>query len=647
MFVHANSNVWTETTSLLKAFVVGARFDTKIITILLLPILLLAIGEAIARKAGAGWRKIYVAVNTLLFTLTAVLLTVDFFYYSFFQSHIDQIAFALIKDDTAEILKSAWTDFPLFRILVGTALLALVAYGLFWWMFKVKLPQKYHLRITTFMAALLIFVTAYFYGLRGTFSTFPLQMDDSTISSNPFINQLTLNGIYTLQQAVKQSKKNKIGGDPAQYLQANNLDLRQLVADFLQTDLQNVSEQDPLSALRCTTPVNKFLEENPPHVIILQMESMGTIYFTKHSRQLNLLGKLADVLQDKNCYVFKNFMPATNGTIGTLEHFVTQTPFVSVAQSPFYANLFSTATALPFLQNHYQTNFITGAKLGWRNINNYLPAQGFGSLEGREFLLEHYPDAIENDWGVFDEYMFDRMFEKLEHSTAPQYIFGMTTTNHTPYVIPNTYTLLPIAVGDSLRQLIRSTVNIDKTTIKNLQTYQYACDRLGKFIDKVKNSPFGNNTIIVASGDHNLRQSFNLDDAQLYWMYSVPMVAYIPEKYLAAAQLNTEQWAWHGDIFPTIYGLALSNTSYIKLGRDLTRDTTHSYAVNSLTRIFADAGVYDAEQNLYFRWKDGNKHYLTIAPELADDADLQKVRQSAIASYHLKVYLEYENTNRK
>jgi phosphoglycerol transferase MdoB-like AlkP superfamily enzyme len=645
LFAYANAEVWNEKQALLKSFVMGVRFDTKVITVLLLPVLFLSIIELLLNRKQRNWCKIYTLINTILLVLTALMLTVDFFYYSFFQSHIDILIFGLIHDDTIEILKSVWTDFPVIKIIVSITVLLFLVWRLFVRLFKIDIARKIPMKIILVIPVALVFITVYFYGLRGTFSMFPLQIDDSAISNNPFINNLTLNGIFTFQKAVKQNKENSIDENPQTYLQRNNLDLRQLVADFLQTEVQNVDENEPVKSLYYTTPVNKFVEENPPHVVFIQMEGMGSIYFSRHSEQLNLLGKLADICSENDIYVFHNFMSAANLTIPTLEHFVTQTPVTSVAQSPFYGTRFSTATAIPFLQNHYQTSFVTGAKSGWRNINNYLPAQGFQSVEGWAYIAENNPDAKANDWGIFDEYMFDRIFEKLEKNTAPQYIFGMSITNHSPYKIPAHYQPLPLTVDDSLRKIIRPTVD-ENTALKNFETYQYACDALGRFIQKVKDSPFARNTVIIATGDHNIRQVFNFDNGQPYWTYSVPMIAYIPRQYLESIPLDTKQWAWHGDIFPTLYNLSLSNTSYIKLGRDLLRDTAMiSYAVNDWHRVFTTAGVCDMQQNLYFNWDES--HYLSPAPDLVDNRELQKACKSARALYHLKVYLEYENTTKK
>lgn len=643
LVTYANNDVWNEATSLFKAFLVGLLFDTKIITLLLLPILLFALVETFLNRKNKDWNKLYAITNTVFLLLSALILTIDFYYYSFFQTHIDVLVFGLINDDTKEVLKSVWTDFPVVRIILLLILIVFGAYKLFSRIFKIDIAKKIQLKPILFVPFLLIFAFGYFFGLRGSLSTFPLEMDDSTISKNQFINQLTLNGIFTLNEARIQYKKNNIAQDPHQYLEEKKIDLRQLVAHFLQIDKSEIDTENPLQQLYNTTPENTFLEENPPHVIVILMESMGTVYFTKHSEKLNLLGSLADVLD--GCSVFENFMPVGNGTITTLEGLITQTPIGSVAQSAYYNTPFSTATALPFLQKGYQTSFVTGAKLGWRNINNYIPAQGFRTIEGRELILDSNPKAQASGWGVFDEYLFDRIYEKLESTNEPQYIFGMTTTNHTPYEIPKHYKPLPITIDDSIRALIRPTVDIEKVTRKNFETFQYACDALGKFIKKIQNSSFAENTIIIATGDHNCRQSFDFDESQPYWTYSVPMIAYIPEKYLNGNSLDCKQWACHNDIFPTLYELALSEATYIKLGRNLLNDNTIPYAINNVYRVFSNEGVSNTNNTLLLNWVESN--YLMPADKESVHADLFKVRRSAQALQHLKNYLEYLNISKE
>ncbi|MDR0969332.1 MAG: LTA synthase family protein [Lentimicrobiaceae bacterium] len=641
LVTYANNEVWNETTSLFKAFLVGLLFDTKIISLLLLPILFFALVETFLNQKNKNWNKLYAITNTVFLLLSALILTIDFYYYSFFQTHIDILVFGLINDDTKEVLASVWTDFPIVRIFLLLILIGFGAYKLFSCLFKIDVTRKIRLTTTRFVSFVLIFAFGYFFGLRGSLTTFPLEVDDSTVSKNPFVNQLTLNGIFTLNEARILYKKNNIAQDPHQYLEEKKLDLQQLVANFLQIDKSEVDAENPLQQLYSTTPANTFLEENPPHVIVILMESMGTVYFTKHDEKLNLLGSLADVLD--GCYVFENFMPVGNGTISTLEGLITQTPIGSVAQSAYYNTPFSTATALPFLQKGYQTSFVTGSKLGWRNINNYIPAQGFQTIEGRELILDLNPNAQASGWGVFDEYLFDRIYEKLKNTNNPQYIFGMTTTNHTPYEIPKHYKPLPIAIDDSLRSLIRPTVNIEKTR-KNFETFQYSCDALGKFIKKIQECPLGENTIIIATGDHNCRQSFDFDESQMYWTYSVPMIAYIPQKYRMYDTLNYKQWACHNDIFPTLYELALSEATYIKLGRNLLNDTIIPYAINDKFRVFSNDGACYVSNSMHFDWNTSN--YL-IPTEKAISNDLFTVRQSAQALQYLKNYLEYVNISLK
>jgi len=56
--------------------------------------------------------------------------------------------------------------------------------------------------------------------------------------------------------------------------------------------------------LYSTTAHNEFLEKNPPNIVFILMESMSNHYFELHSKELNLLGDLNEILPE--LYYFKN-----------------------------------------------------------------------------------------------------------------------------------------------------------------------------------------------------------------------------------------------------------------------------------------------------------------------------------------------------
>ena len=76
--------------------------------------------------------------------------------------------------------------------------------------------------------------------------------------------------------------------------------------------------------LYSTTAHNEFLEKNPPNIVFILMESMSNHYFELHSKELNLLGDLNEILPE--LYYFKNGLSSFNGTIYSLENLLVNTP---------------------------------------------------------------------------------------------------------------------------------------------------------------------------------------------------------------------------------------------------------------------------------------------------------------------------------
>src|SRR3989338_3300808 len=104
----------------------------------------------------------------------------------------------------------------------------------------------------------------------------------------------------------------------------------------------------------------------------------------------------------------------------------------------------STSVALPFEKRGYQTSFVIGGKLGWRNLDKFVKRQHFQAVEGSAVLMSEVKDAKSWEWGVYDEFLFERIYNKIENSTGiPQFIFALTITNHTPFDLPDTYRPYP------------------------------------------------------------------------------------------------------------------------------------------------------------------------------------------------------------
>jgi phosphoglycerol transferase MdoB-like AlkP superfamily enzyme len=593
----------------MRAFWVGFRFDLVVSSYaMLLPFVLffsvLFVPSKFIKYQSfvTNFAFYYSLFAGLIFLIVSL---IDFYFYKFFQYHINILFFGIVNDDTLAVLKSVWTDYPFIRIM----LFILIIMWLYWYLLKKKIFNRTHNCPISHPVVKTLFVVLLFlvYGIsmRGSFNMFPLGTENGIICENNFVNTLAVNGVFSLKDAISEKNDQDIDTDIDKRLKENGFStIEEPLSIYLEKNIQ--PSENPEMQLIAHTRQDSFLRQNPPNVVFIQMESMSSYFLEFHSSTFNMLGSLEAQLPE--CILFRNFLSSTNGTIGSLLNLMVNSPLQSpISQSTYMNCKLSSSVAKPYKEAGYFTSFITGAEIGWRNLDKFVPNQYFDATEGAEVLAKKINNASRNEWGVYDEYLFDRMYQVLMQSNGkPQFIFAMTTTNHTPFSIPAHYKPYPVTMPDYILKNLKATPDIAQ---RNFTDYQYANDCLGRFIEMVRNSPLGQNTIIAASGDHNTRQLFNFSSNQILQKLSVPFLLYVPEKYLKHCNIDTSRFGSHKDIFPTLFNLSLSNAAYLKSGVNLL-DTSanNNFGIINCNVAINKYGCVDLDTRLYYKWeKSGSK----------------------------------------
>jgi phosphoglycerol transferase MdoB-like AlkP superfamily enzyme len=614
-------------TDLVNAFIMGFRFDAKVLSFGLLPLTLLGFTQLINRKESIincffyKTSLIYALFLLILFTLISI---IDFNFFKFFNTRISVLFFGIMEDDARAVFKSVWTDFPVVLNALFLIVFTIFLYFLLKWLLRKEVKGDYLRNFWLRAIFILFFFGLYFLGLRGSISMVPLDVRYSTISKNSFINALTLNGVFSLKTAYVDKKNSKINTDIPNMLKRYGFKTPgEAIAIY--SGEKNIDSINLSQNLISTTPPNSFLASNPPNVVFILMESMNGYYFDLNSPETNLLGKLEKQLAD--CYVFRNILSAGNLTIFSLEGILAGTPLAPISQSVYQNCSLSSSVAKPFKDNGYGTSFITGGQMGWRSLDKFISNQYFSIIEGESTLKKLYPGALTCEWGVHDEYMFDRILNILKSSEGkPQFVVGFTISNHTPFETPLTYKQYPLKINEELELRLKANPEI---AYKNFLAYQYANSCLGEFIENIRNSSLGENTIIVATGDHTNQSLFDFTDRDILKKYSIPLIFYLPEKYRPDHEVNTTRFGSHKDIFPTVFKLALSNTPYLNTGFDLlSGDDKSNFGVYNFSLAINSSGCVDFQgAPLYYRW--GNDSFNSLFP-------INKLHDSHLDSLYLR-----------
>jgi phosphoglycerol transferase MdoB-like AlkP superfamily enzyme len=567
----------------------GFRFDLKVSAIvgfLLLLVLPWVSGRVQGRIASV------VAFAYVMLSL------VNLHYFGFYKTPIDSLVFGLVEDDTAAVLQTIWRDFPV----VWTLLLAAALTGATVFLHRtlVKRVQPDVLLQTRHIATQLGLVLVAFFALafagKGTIREMALQRQHLTVTTSQFLNDMVPNGVIALKYAWDSRGQSQNLSDPLVGLKAMGFDSAQAAAQVL--GLPHGSEAEVKAALTAHEPV----QANTPkkNLIFFLMESWSAEPLLYQSPKFDVIGRLAPTLADPSmaCH-FSNFDSAHAGTHPSLEAILFSTPITPLTLGDVGRKPIPWAIPKVVRDAGYQTLFVTSARSGWRDLNRVLKVQGFDEVVDANTLKEAYPDATLGIWGVWDSYVFKYLSKRMAAQPAdkPLFVFVLTSTNHPPYDLPPDYQRV------SRDMSLWKGESSSDTLVPNLDSYHYAADLLGGFVQEVQKGPLHATTLVAATGDHNVR-SFGVyaEANRRYLVRQVPFVIWGD-----GLQCGTQQAlpASHRDMFNTLLPLAGIAGPYVNSGRNLLRSAIASTdPVNAPRAMFFTGDARNAKG----MWQLGNKN---------------------------------------
>lgn len=535
-----------------KAFFLGFRFDLSVLAYINSAVILILIISFIVKslrlfKFFTGIIKLY---YWIAFTALAVLNLIDFGFFTYFHEHINLLFFQFFEDDTYALIKTIAYDW---RFPIALTILVIVSFIIY----KLSaFTQKHLLNMRCLIASsywnfpvkAIIFILVpcvVFLAARGTVSMFPLGTFYTQISPNAFINKLSISSVHSLTDAIYAKSE-----------QSNN-------TIKLYEKLAINKDSIDMTAFNKTTPVNDAAAEIKPNVVFIILESFGETPIHYNSSEFNVLGGLKKHFDEDN--VFYNFLAAGKITIHCIESTILNMPqrplALQITQSPLAYNKYSSAAALPYKNAGYKTKAVYGGSLTWRGIENFFKTQGFDYTYGEGDIKNEY----RHEWGINDAQFFEIILRELKESPeSPKFIYAMSTATHPPYEVPPYYTPESLKIPEELKRMMPGEKKYGE---KIFQTYQFANQEAAKFLDAVKGSKLGENTIVVITGDHNLREINPPAKEDLFKKYAVPMYIYMPEK--LKKQMDASVSVCHMDIIPTLYELSLSEAEYVAAGTSL------------------------------------------------------------------------------
>lgn len=572
----------------LRALWMGLRIDLVLVAYLtVLPFLLILANALLWHPLPQRWLRGVLAIYfAVMYLLVLAVAGADLAFFSYFGEHINILFFGVFDDDTRALLAIARKNYNLF--LIG-GLVLLVTSGVIGMLRLAFGRDAWISREVRWWHGLLVYpllVVAIFFAARGSLGTFPLIKDVPEVSPDRFLNGLPMNGVLALQKAWEQYAASKADRSDLAAKMGYRDAFPRAVADFLGRPL--APDADPEAALWRTAGTRE--AQSPPHVVVVMVESFGAPILKYQSAQFDILGRLARHFAED--ILFRRFFSGGNGTITSLEplllNLLPRPASVPLSQSLYQRVAFPSAAARVFRQAGYETRFVYGGDLSWRNVGEFYRLQGFEHTEGKASILADVPGARSHDWGVFDQYAYRHVLRRLRQARRPQFIFLLTTNNHPPYTVPEDYQGPPLVMPAALKAHIRGDPAL---LAARLRDYQYALDSAGGFLDAIKASSLRERVVVALTGDNNTIEGVIRYDDPLKEAKRVPFYLYLPAA-LRPAHYDPAVAASHKDIFPTLYHRLPGQWRYLALGTDL-------FEPGTLHCGFNDAGVIQAPDGAF------------------------------------------------
>lgn len=596
------------------------RFDAQVAAyVLLLPtvfalVALLPVGRRYGGFVAAFNRLFFAIAALLLILLTAI----DMGFYRNFGTHINLTFFDFFNEGPWGLLRAIWEEY---NVMLYALLLVMGFVAVYFAVAFLEKKAVWHAVrasgssaslsskpvtprwVLLSSAFLLLYIGGMVIAMRGSVWMYPLQEEDIYVSESKMVNDVVPNAAYMLKKAWKEKKNSFVIPSDDRLLSDYGFSNVQEALDTY-TNGRVTLYEDTLAALHGALfeAVGDTLSHRQPNVVVVYAESWSNVMFRLDSPSFDVEQGMDRHFADD--LLFTNIQSVQNGTVASIENIAVSTPYPRLFRSRYRLKVLPTSIALPFKDSGYDTEFISGMDMAWENCAEAMTCQQFDKVSDKYHLLAEDKSYAYNGIGIYDEHLLNSIYNRLQAgSDKPQMMLAITTTNHPPFDFPDGMNLteIPDEVYDNAMFGVK-----DKAVLrKYIDGFRYLNSSLAVFLDRVKASPAADNTVIVITGDHNVRSVIDYNVVGSEWKHSVPLYVYLPPMLRKDVyKTMTSRYGSHDDILSTLAPMAFRNTKYYKMGNNLLSDTLQNtifYSANVDQLLAADSLMTQAERRIKAR----------------------------------------------
>ena len=483
-------------------------------------------------------KKILYGYYILAAALISIIVVVDMALYTFWGFKLDASVFLYI-DSPKEALASVSVGFILLRVLAILLLIALNSWVLLKITPSVLTATRKRIAGT---AGMLLLGGVLFIIIRGGVTESTSNIGQVYFSNEPFLNHSAVNPDFSLLSSMGKSQ------DFASEFNFFDEEKRAALFDGLYPTTDGDS-------------IIQVLNTKRPNILIILMEGFGGAFVeplgglpdvTPHFNRLSKEGVFFT-----NCYA--NSFRTDRGTVCTFSGYL-GLPTASVMKIPAKSRTLP-AIAEGLSKAGYKTDFLYGGDINFTNMKSYLLSTGYQRLTANtDFSLA---EQTSNAWGVNDDITFEYLYNQLRNrkEEGPWHTAFLTLSSHEPFEVP--YHRLE-----------------DK--IPNAFAYTDEC--LGKFVDRLKQTPAWKDLLVICLPDHGFyypREGSN----------AMPRFYHIPLLWLGGAvkqPMQVDKIMNQTDLAATLLGqLGLEHTAFTFSRNVLGSDYKYPFAFYSFNNGFS------------------------------------------------------------
>lgn len=441
----------------------GLLLDSTVagyVTVLPLLLTLLSLWIRIPERLG---RRLVTGYFTAVSLLAALLFAVDLGLYEFWGFRLDSTVLIYLSDPKEAVASiDLWMAVRQSLIFLAYAAVMILLYRRVARLFDGR-PAAGAWRAAGCSGLLLLAAGLDFLAIRG--GTGPSVANVSKVCFSPtlFLNHAATNPIFSFLSTIGR-QENYAAAYPF-------YDEPTRAAKF-----EAIRGDRPQSA-----PAERLLTTDRPNVVIIILESFGRTVMEAEEEGRPIMPQLQRLRQEgiwfENFYA--NSFRTDRGQVSILSGFPAQTRISLMKLTPKCLELPSIARSLA--REGYRTSFCYGGDLDFTNQSSYMYATGWEELlwqKGMSF------DVAPSKWGYDDRAVGELFAEEVIRRSAdgePFLAGWLTLSSHEPFAVP-----------------------FEAFDDKMVNAFAFTDDCIGRFVERVRNSPAWEKLLILLVPDHGM-----------------------------------------------------------------------------------------------------------------------------------------------